>query len=107
MASGGKRPSVLSKWRLASLCIRCLLRRKQAPPVTAYMSVNGRIMPGRRKEKNMNKFIAMLAIGAAVAFAGTAGAAEFEVKMLNKGEKGLRARFREGRSRRHDPFRPY
>ena len=30
----------------------------------------------------------MLALGAAVAIVGTANAAEFEVKMLNKGEKG-------------------
>ncbi|RWN50534.1 pseudoazurin [Mesorhizobium sp.] len=36
----------------------------------------------------MNKIGAMLALGAALAFAGTAGAAEFEVRMLNKGEKG-------------------
>lgn len=36
----------------------------------------------------MNKLIAALALGAAVAFAGAAGAAEHEVKMLNKGEKG-------------------
>lgn len=36
----------------------------------------------------MRKFIAALALGAAVAFAGMAGAAEIEVKMLNKGEKG-------------------
>ena len=37
----------------------------------------------------MKKAIAMLALAGAVAFAGTAGAAEFEVKMLNKGEKGV------------------
>lgn len=36
----------------------------------------------------MNKLVAVFALGAAVAFAGAAGAAEFEVKMLNKGEKG-------------------
>ena len=36
----------------------------------------------------MDKFIAALALGAAVIFAGTAGAAEIEVKLLNKGEKG-------------------
>lgn len=36
----------------------------------------------------MNKLVAALALGATVAFAGAAGAAEFEVKMLNKGEKG-------------------
>jgi pseudoazurin len=36
----------------------------------------------------MNKIIAMLAFSAAVAFAGAAGAEEFEIKMLNKGEKG-------------------
>ena len=36
----------------------------------------------------MKKFIAALALGTAVAFAGLAGAAEIEVKMLNKGEKG-------------------
>lgn len=36
----------------------------------------------------MNRIIAALFLGAAVAFAGTAGAAEFEIKMLNKGEKG-------------------
>lgn len=37
----------------------------------------------------MNKMITMLALGATVAFTGAAGAAEFEVKMLNKGEKGI------------------
>lgn len=36
----------------------------------------------------MNRIIAALALGVAVAFAGAAGAAEIEVKMLNKGEKG-------------------
>ena len=36
----------------------------------------------------MDKFIAALALGAAVIFAGAAGAAEVEIKMLNKGEKG-------------------
>ena len=36
----------------------------------------------------MEKFIAALALGAAVIFAGAAGAAEVEIKMLNKGEKG-------------------
>ena len=36
----------------------------------------------------MKKIIAMLVLGTAVALAGAAGAAEFEVKMLNKGEKG-------------------
>ena len=36
----------------------------------------------------MKTFVAMLALGTAVAFAGAAGAAEIEVKMLNKGEKG-------------------
>ena len=36
----------------------------------------------------MDKFIAALALGVAVIFAGTAGAAEIEVKLLNKGEKG-------------------
>ena len=36
----------------------------------------------------MEKFIAALALGAAVIFAGGAGAAEVEIKMLNKGEKG-------------------
>lgn len=36
----------------------------------------------------MNRIIATLILGAAVAFAGTAEAAEFEIKMLNKGEKG-------------------
>ena len=36
----------------------------------------------------MKTAIAMLALGTAVACAGVAGAAEFEVKMLNKGEKG-------------------
>ena len=37
----------------------------------------------------MKKLAATLALGAAVAFAGAAGAEEFEVKMLNKGEKGV------------------
>lgn len=36
----------------------------------------------------MKKIIAMLALGTAIALAGAAGAAEIEVKMLNKGEKG-------------------
>ncbi|MDN2582244.1 pseudoazurin [Aquibium sp. ELW1220] len=36
----------------------------------------------------MNKIIAALTIGAALAVTGVAQAAEFEVKMLNKGEKG-------------------
>lgn len=36
----------------------------------------------------MEKFIAALALGAAVIFAGAANAAEIEIKMLNKGEKG-------------------
>lgn len=36
----------------------------------------------------MNRIITALALGAAVFFAGAAGAAEIEVKMLNKGEKG-------------------
>jgi len=36
----------------------------------------------------MKNIIAMLALGAAVVTAGAAGAAEIEVLMLNKGEKG-------------------
>jgi pseudoazurin len=36
----------------------------------------------------MNRTIAILALGAAVVFSGAASAAEIEVKMLNKGEKG-------------------
>ncbi len=36
----------------------------------------------------MNRIIAALALGTAVAFAGVAGAAEHEVLMLNKGAKG-------------------
>ncbi|MBO6540241.1 MAG: pseudoazurin [Rhizobiaceae bacterium] len=36
----------------------------------------------------MRKLIAILVLGAAVALTGAANAAEFEVKMLNKGEKG-------------------
>lgn len=36
----------------------------------------------------MKKIIAALALGAAVILAGAANAAEFEIKMLNKGEKG-------------------
>jgi pseudoazurin len=36
----------------------------------------------------MRKIVAALALGAAVVVAGAAGAAEIEVKMLNKGEKG-------------------
>jgi pseudoazurin len=36
----------------------------------------------------MKRIIAALTLGTAVALAGAAGAAEFEVKMLNKGEKG-------------------
>jgi pseudoazurin len=41
-----------------------------------------------RKEKTMKTLLTMLALGAAVTFAGAAGAAEFEVKMLNKGSDG-------------------
>lgn len=37
----------------------------------------------------MKRIMATLALGAAVVFAGAAGAAEIEVKMLNKGEKGM------------------
>jgi pseudoazurin len=37
----------------------------------------------------MNKFISVLAVGAILLSAGVAGAAEIEVKMLNKGEKGV------------------
>ncbi|PRD41850.1 pseudoazurin [Phyllobacterium phragmitis] len=37
----------------------------------------------------MNKILAAVTLGVAVAFAASAGAAEFEVKMLNKGEKGV------------------
>lgn len=37
----------------------------------------------------MKKTIAMLVLGTAMVFAGAAGAAEIEVKMLNKGEKGM------------------
>lgn len=36
----------------------------------------------------MNRPLIVLAAAAAIAFAGSAGAAEFEVKMLNRGEKG-------------------
>jgi pseudoazurin len=36
----------------------------------------------------MKNLIAMLALGAAVMLTGAAGAAEHEIKMLNKGEKG-------------------
>jgi len=36
----------------------------------------------------MKKIATMLALGAALVFAGAAGAAEVEIKMLNKGEKG-------------------
>jgi len=36
----------------------------------------------------MKRIIAALALGAAVMVAGAAGAAEIEVKMLNKGDKG-------------------
>jgi plastocyanin len=36
----------------------------------------------------MKKIIAALALGAAIIAGGAAGAAEIEVKMLNKGEKG-------------------
>ncbi len=37
----------------------------------------------------MKTLLATLVLGTAVAFAGAAGAEEFEVKMLNKGEKGV------------------
>jgi pseudoazurin len=37
----------------------------------------------------MKKLIALFALGTALAFAGTANAADIEVKMLNKGEKGM------------------
>ena len=36
----------------------------------------------------MKKLMAMIALGAGLAFAGVANAAEIEIKMLNKGEKG-------------------
>ncbi|MEO9613710.1 MAG: pseudoazurin [Nitratireductor sp.] len=36
----------------------------------------------------MKNRIAIMALGAVMAMAGAAGAAEYEVKMLNKGEKG-------------------
>jgi pseudoazurin len=36
----------------------------------------------------VNRPLIVLAAAAAIAFAGSAGAAEFEVKMLNRGEKG-------------------
>jgi pseudoazurin len=36
----------------------------------------------------MNRIVTIFALGAALTFAGAAGAAEIEVKMLNKGEKG-------------------
>jgi pseudoazurin len=36
----------------------------------------------------MKKFVAALTLGVAVILSGAAGAAEIEVKMLNKGEKG-------------------
>jgi pseudoazurin len=36
----------------------------------------------------MKKLTAILALGTALIFAGAAGAAELEIKMLNKGEKG-------------------
>ena len=41
-----------------------------------------------RKHKTLTRIIAALALGAAVVSAGAADAAEFEVMMLNKGEKG-------------------
>ena len=37
----------------------------------------------------MNRLTAVLALGAALAFAQQAGAAEHEIRMLNKGEKGV------------------
>jgi len=37
----------------------------------------------------MKKTIAMLVLGTTVIFAGSAGAAEIQVKMLNKGRKGM------------------
>lgn len=37
----------------------------------------------------MSRILAAMALGIAATFAGSAGAAEFEVKMLNKGEKGV------------------
>lgn len=37
----------------------------------------------------MKRVIAMLALGAAVILAGNANAAEHEIRMLNKGEKGV------------------
>ena len=36
----------------------------------------------------MNRIVTALALGTALFLTGAAGAAEFEVKMLNKGEKG-------------------
>src|SRR5690606_8358648 len=40
------------------------------------------------KEREMRRIIAMLAFAAAIMVAGAAGAAEIEIRMLNKGEKG-------------------
>ncbi|GAB1583057.1 pseudoazurin [Phyllobacterium phragmitis] len=37
----------------------------------------------------MSRILAAMALGIAATLAGSAGAAEFEVKMLNKGEKGV------------------
>jgi pseudoazurin len=41
------------------------------------------------KGREMKKLIALFALGTALTLAGAANAAEIEVKMLNKGEKGM------------------
>jgi pseudoazurin len=69
--------------------IPTLRQRKQASRDPVYAARQRPVAAAlERKDKIMKRFVAMLALGAAVVFAGAAGAEEFEIKMLNKGEKG-------------------
>src|SRR5690606_25797102 len=52
-----------------------------------YLHANGKGRPQTGRKAMMKKLV-MLAAVAVIAMAGAAGAAEHEVKMLNKGEKG-------------------
>jgi len=56
--------------------------------LTAYESVNGNPLPRIRKEIKMRNILTAFALGAAIMVTGVGHAAEIEVHMLNKGEKG-------------------
>jgi pseudoazurin len=62
--------------------------RKLFPAEAGYRIPNGQEAPLTRKDHTMKRIIAALALGGAFIFAGAAGAADIEVKMLNKGVKG-------------------